>query len=181
MNIKKGSKSSILFESNQEEAKIESLFYSGSIVSKLILPDKTIEISKPGDYEYNHINYTGFETTTEQYKGSVNLCKFYLEGIRVAVVFSDSEINKDVLNELVNIDVLVTPYFSATRLKEHIADIDPKTLIILRNFESSQEFDVEDMKKALGVGTIEESNSYKFKNGDFSSDEEYILVTYILK
>lgn len=182
MNIKKNSKSTVLIDSSIQEAKIENLFYNGSVVTKLNLPDNTIEVSKPGDYEYNRISYTGYEIPSEEgYKGAINLSKLVIEDIRVVILFSDSEISKDILSELVNIDILVTPFFGSTRLKEHIADIDPKTLLILKDFENSQEVDLEGIQKLLGVGSIEESNNYKFKSGDFSNDGEYTLSTFILK
>ncbi len=181
MNIKKLSKSSISIESSSEDAKIECLFYNGTIVSKLKLPSRVIEISKPGDYEYNHIGFTGFEVTNDGYKGIINLCKIIMEEIKIAIVFSDFEINKDVASELVNIDILITPYFSGNRLKEHISDIDPKSLILLEKFENSVEFNVEDIKKTLGVGQVVEATSYKFKSSDFPSSDEYTLTSHILK
>ena len=181
MNIKKNSKSSVLIDSGVQDIKIENLFFNGSIVSKVITPERSLEISKPGDYEYGKVGFTGFEVPVESYKGSINLVKLLVEDIRVVILFADVEIAKDVLNELVNIDVLITPFFNSDRLKEHIADIDPKTLLILRNFESSQEVDLEGVQKMLGVGTIEEASNYKFKSGDFSNDGEYTLSTFILK
>lgn len=181
MNIKKNSKSSVLIDSSAQEVKIENLFFEGTITSKLNTEGKTIEISKPGDYEYGKIGYTGFEVLKDSYKGSINLAKLYLEDIRVVILFADAEIGKEVLAELVNIDVLVTPFFGSVRLKEHIADIDPKTLLILKNFENSQEVDLEGVQKMLGVSAIEEASSYKFKSGDFSNDGEYTLSTFILK
>lgn len=180
MIIRKTNSTTLAVESSQNKVSVTLKSLDGQIIIK-ISNGSDIEIIKPGDYEYMGVGITAFEIPSDKFLANINLVKINIDGVRTLFITKSTEIPKDILNNLANIDILVIPLYGVNEAKSIINAIEPKKVVFLKSFEGSTEIEIESLKKTLGLQTLEEVSSVKHKSGDFDSlGEDYILTGEIL-
>jgi hypothetical protein len=182
MTVRKQNKSTLVIESTQEKIKVKLMLDNNAIQAVVSIQDKEIIVSKPGDYEYGGLSITAYEIPENGFVSQVNIVRIIIEGVSLLVSPVDREISKDIINNLANINILILPNQKGSLIKDRVSDFDPNVLCIVKEFGSnSNDFDLEDTKKALGLHVSEDQESIKYKSADFASSEESPLTTVILK
>lgn len=129
-------------------------------------------IASPGEFEKDGMFIFTADTTGNE---RIDMVEVEAEGIRVLYYAASEEINRDVLNQIGVIDILVLqigPEY-AKQIKT-VSIIDPQVLIPV----FTEGVDVEKFKADVGV-KFEETNKYKCKSTDFAL-EEYVLHGVLL-
>lgn len=129
-------------------------------------------IASPGEFEKD-----GMFIFTSGSSGNelIDLVEVEAEGIRVLYYASNEEINRDLLNQIGVIDILVLQVdANYSKQIKTVSVIDPQVLVPM----FADGVDKEKFKTEVGV-KFEEVNKYKVKAGDFAN-EEYILHGVIL-
>lgn len=129
-------------------------------------------IGSPGEFEKDGMFVFALDSTAN---GLIDLVEIESEGIRVLYYTATEEINRDVLNQIGVIDVLVLQVeANYTKQLKTISIIDPQVLIPV----FTNGVDVEKFKPEIGV-KFEEMAKYKCKASDFDN-EEYMLHGVLL-
>ncbi len=167
MTIKRDSSNVI---SIQSDIKIILKVLDGSITVSLNDSSKTIDISKPGDYEYFGVSATLYDIPVEEaYDGKIEIIQLYVEGM--VLVYTSDRINipKEIITNLANIDILVIPSLEVSLVKSTIVSMEPKKVVILEKFDSNGSSDIENLKKTLGIVNVIEGGSAKYKQSEFTT------------
>lgn len=166
----------------QGDIKVVVKVLDGSIVVSLNDSNKTIDITKPGDYEYFGVSITSYDVPQEEvYDGKVELVQLYIEG--VVLVYTSDKINipKEIITNLANIDILLLPAIEVSLIKSSVVSMEPKKLVLVDKFDNNGSCDIESLKKTLGVLNVLEGGSAKYKHSDFEiTTEEVLSEIYIL-
>lgn len=181
MTLKRISKEGLLIESTNDKSSVELHFDEGSIVLTVKSDTTSIELSKPGDYEYGNITLTCHEIPSGSYLSVINIVKIGIEDVKVLFIPRQNVYSKEIVNNLANIDLVVAPTSSTDYLKKLVSDFEPQRLVIINDFGGANTLSVEDLKKSLGVQAIEEESSIKVKGSESVQTKESNLAVSLLK
>lgn len=175
MIIRRNNSNTLSIENSQDKSSVTIKHLDGQLMVKVSNGSSEVELAKPGDYEYFGIGVTGFEIPVEKYSSVINLVKLNVEGIKIVVTTQFREVSKDVLNNLANIDILVIPLVNPTYTKTLVNAIEPKKLVIVKNF-GGEEVELDSVIKSVGLQKLEEVSSVKHKPVDFGTTTGDIIL-----
>jgi hypothetical protein len=131
-------------------------------------------VSSPGEFEKSGIFVFAQKNATHD-KANINFVEVDAENVRVLYYASNSELDRDLLNQIGVIHVLVVEVKKDfANLIKAISTIDPQILIPLFN----EGVDVEKFKSELGI-KFDQEKKFKCSASDFLN-EEYVLHGVLL-
>jgi len=179
MIIRRNNSTTLSVDSSVDKASVSIRNLDGQLFVKISNGTKDVEISKPGDYEYLGVGVTGFEVPVEKYSGVINLLKLNVDGVRVVISTQFRETPKDILNSLANIDILAIPVVNAIATKTLVNAVEPKKLVLIKAF-GGEEVELDTIQKSIGLVTLPEVSSVKYKSADFAVTGDIVLTGELL-
>lgn len=173
MVLKKVNNSQILCESIKTKAYVDINDENLQVSVETSL--NKVDISKPGEYEYEEIGVTALELTNGKFELKVNLVKLSIEGITIGIVSKDLPMDKEAYKDLGNLDILVIkdntdPEFS----KKLINYFDVLNVVFL------SDSDLEATKQKLGLASIIQDKSLKIKATDIRREENSLVNGFVI-
>ncbi len=181
MNIKKNSKNSFTIENVSDKVKVVVTLSEDGLNFQIDSNGRTFTVDKPGDYEYGKLGILALENTDKDYTSKINMTSLVTEGINIATYVGSIEPTKDSIDNIGSIDILITRYLTGALLKKIIDLLEPRSLILFKSMNNDAEFDIETLKKDLGIVSVSEESYLKLKQSDFDSEGDFVMNAYIIK
>ncbi len=167
MVIKKVSNDEIVIESLKSKTSVKQ--YNGDLT--ISIDSEDVNINKPGEYEFGDIQLVALEITPDQYNSKVNFARISVEGIDIAVVMTEIVADKDHLRDIADVQMLIVSNdVSLDSIKKLLTYFEPQALIFLNVSDSAQ------LQKDLSLPNLTTDKVLKFKNTDFKSDNEAVVI-----
>ncbi|MDQ6985880.1 MAG: hypothetical protein Q9M91_07920 [Candidatus Dojkabacteria bacterium] len=127
-------------------------------------------LDKPGEYEFHGFSFFTREQTEDKHDGNINYFALNTdENINIFFFSSDFKFEKEVLEDFDSINILICNSYNKALIESLSKRFTPEVIILLAN-----DNDEEKTKVAQISNIIYEKTTVKFKEEEFSSDDDSV-------